>query len=338
MSKQLRNVELINIGLIVLSIILAFIIPFRLFLIAYAVLGSLHFVTEINWLHDRNYFVSDRNFLPIGLITTGLIILPKALSYAGFSGPEWIENILLLIHEYSNGAIFFCLWASIAMTLIPNRIGRYSVVVLGIPLAVVLNQAPLYILIIGFLIPTLLHVYVFTGLFMAFGALKSSSKLGYVCVLMLLVAPFLFILVEIPPSFYNISDFVKETIIANRFFQTNIGLAKMLGISDGENFYFYGAWELKMQAFITFAYLYHYLNWFSKTAIIGWHVKLKGVRFYAIISIWLVLVAAFAIDYRFGFFVSLGLSFAHVLLEFPLNVHSIKGILEQSIKRLTKAG
>jgi hypothetical protein len=40
----------------VLTAVLAYFYPFETFLLAYAYLGPLHYLTEISWLHDRNYY------------------------------------------------------------------------------------------------------------------------------------------------------------------------------------------------------------------------------------------------------------------------------------------
>lgn len=53
-----KKIDLLNIGLIALSLIIAIMLPFRLFLFSYAILGPLHYLTEINWLKDKNYFLS----------------------------------------------------------------------------------------------------------------------------------------------------------------------------------------------------------------------------------------------------------------------------------------
>ena len=47
------QVNYLNIGLMIVSAIAAFILPFELFLFAYAVLGPLHYLTESSWLQDR---------------------------------------------------------------------------------------------------------------------------------------------------------------------------------------------------------------------------------------------------------------------------------------------
>ena len=50
------QINYLNMGLMALSAVLAYFLPFETFLMAYAFLGPLHYLTEISWLHDRNYF------------------------------------------------------------------------------------------------------------------------------------------------------------------------------------------------------------------------------------------------------------------------------------------
>jgi hypothetical protein len=75
---------------------------------------------------------------------------------------------------------------------------------------------------------------------------------------------------------------------------------------------------LSIQSFIAFAYTYHYLNWFSKTGVIGWHRVPKG-RLLASVALWLAAVGLYAYNYLVGLTVLLFLSLLHVFLEFPLN-------------------
>src|ERR1700751_4001163 len=49
-----------NIALMLFRTAIAFIIPFKLFLFVYAVLGPLHYLTEISWLDKRNYFIGKK--------------------------------------------------------------------------------------------------------------------------------------------------------------------------------------------------------------------------------------------------------------------------------------
>jgi hypothetical protein len=84
-----------------------------------------------------------------------------------------------------------------------------------------------------------------------------------------------------------------------------------------------------LMRFIAFAYLYHYLNWFSKTEVIRWH-KIPKIRFIAIVVIWAGASVFYAYDYSLGLSLLFFLSFTHVLLEFPLNIVSIVGIGKES--------
>ena len=56
-----ERLDAINIGLMLLSCAVAVIIPLELFLFSYAILGPLHYLTEISWLHDRKYFLPRRS-------------------------------------------------------------------------------------------------------------------------------------------------------------------------------------------------------------------------------------------------------------------------------------
>src|ERR1051326_6332879 len=56
MKLNTDQINYLNICLMLISCVMAFIFPFELFLFSYAILGPLHYLTEISWLHDRNYF------------------------------------------------------------------------------------------------------------------------------------------------------------------------------------------------------------------------------------------------------------------------------------------
>ncbi|MBC7891250.1 MAG: hypothetical protein H7Y12_03480, partial [Sphingobacteriaceae bacterium] len=53
-----KTIDGVNIALLLFSCVLAFVIPFELFLFSYAVIGPLHYLTEINWLHNRKVFAT----------------------------------------------------------------------------------------------------------------------------------------------------------------------------------------------------------------------------------------------------------------------------------------
>ncbi len=66
------RINYLNIGLMLISCVVALYIPFELFLFAYAVLGPAHYLTEIAWLHKRGYFTKGKHdYLLLG----GLAVL-----------------------------------------------------------------------------------------------------------------------------------------------------------------------------------------------------------------------------------------------------------------------
>src|SRR5262249_58461866 len=56
---------------------------------------------------------------------------------------------------------------------------------------------------------------------------------------------------------------------------------------------------LSLMGFIAFAYLYHYLNWFSKTSIIRWN-EISRARLSAIVAVWLASVPLYPYDGQGG--------------------------------------
>src|SRR5258707_1237696 len=61
LKLSVDRLNYLNIGLMLLALTLALARPFELFLLAYAVLGPLHYLTEISWLHDKGYYTRRRH-------------------------------------------------------------------------------------------------------------------------------------------------------------------------------------------------------------------------------------------------------------------------------------
>jgi hypothetical protein len=279
------------------------------------------------------------------------------------------------------------------------------------------------------LVPTLIHVYLFTGLFMLFGSLKTRSKSGMWQMVAFVAVPLVLVFaLPVNPNakisefgrnahyakgdgFYltNVSildhfHLIKDPVYSNKDFMTLIkkkdfqqanaknnfmskenlnllmdSLSKiptkpylinkqamnpnfrvdnllLLFSEDGKlNDYqmkpipskllsgfslekyaaivYNSTIGIMLMRFIAFAYLYHYLNWFSKTEVIRWH-KVPKLRFAAVILLWVIASAFYAYDYSLGLSLLFFLSFSHVLLEFPLNIISIVGIGKESFSIL----
>lgn len=292
----------INSGLVCISAILALFLPLELFLFSYAVLGPLHYLTEIHWLHNKQYFAS-RSYdglwifivtIPLLLSGIGLILLPTPLT--------------LLLLTWS----FF--WAGI-LTVTKPWSYRILYGVLALLLSTLLIQLPSTAIVIGIFLPTIIHVFIFTGLFMVWGALKRNTLAEYVHITIFLITAITMIILPVQSilssSEYLLNAFAPFTNVhleLMRLFQFSIPLQDVF-TSDG---------AARVMRFLAFAYTYHYLNWFSKTSIIEWHKASKPVLFIIVVS-WLIAIGLYAYDYSIGLQVLFVLSFLHVILEFPLN-------------------
>ncbi len=54
-----KKIDLLNVFLVITSFLLAVSLPFKLFLFSYAILGPLHYLTEIQWLEGRSFFLKE---------------------------------------------------------------------------------------------------------------------------------------------------------------------------------------------------------------------------------------------------------------------------------------
>lgn len=325
------SVDKLNIVLIVLSAILAYVFPLELFIFAYAILGPLHYVTEINWLNDKSYYFSQKNWiwLSIGLVAALVLTVPKLyFEYGPAESALW--QVAVTVNTWSNSVIFISLLLAIGYQFITSKLGWVIISCVGFFGAVWLNGMEHYSIIIGLFIPTVIHVYVFTLIFMAYGAKMSKSKFGYATVALALIIPFFFVFVQIQPGAYLFSDTLKSLYLENNFHVPPVLFSKYIGLSQGDSFYFYEMMELKLMMFFSFIYCYHYLNWFSKTTVIRWHKLINLPKAIAIIGIWAVSLFFYYVDFRLGVLLSLFLSFLHVILEFPLNMLTLRRIFMPS--------
>jgi hypothetical protein len=322
MRLTTQQVDWLNLGFMIGSAAAAYALPFEVFLFAYAVLGPLHYLTEISWLHQRNYFTSGRRdylwLLAIGfaLFVTGFLIPWKDLTGEGRWGIFWAAALPYLAFI-----------AALAMVVCQKPVTKLLCVGGGLVLLVGMINSPAYTLVFGIFLPTLIHVYVFTGLFMLYGTLKSHSGPGYLALAVFVACPFVLMFWR-PDIGYVVSDYGRTTY-AN-FELLNREILLLLGIPARDQTQLraamYGsAIGIAIMRCIAFAYTYHYLNWFAKTSIIKWH-QVSWRRLAAITVLWLISVGVYWYDYRAGFVALATLSFLHVFLEFPLNHRTIIAI------------
>lgn len=372
LSKDNR-INILNIGLMLVSCVAAFIMPFEVFLFAYAFMGPLHYLTEISWLHDRQYFAKGKyDYLILLIIGVVLSVWDLANNYKWWPYNNEENAAMAQGWNIYQKLLFIAFFSGLIVAFVKNHLLK----ILGIAFVFFLSlgiygqlytqniedgqgEGLLTMLLTSF-VPTLIHVYVFTGFFMLFGALKSRSLSGVWSIVVFVICPLLLFFLFRDRTFVQVTAYGKEAygnaLSGDGFFGLNREiLAKFFGqkinvpatITTDEQyraFYntewsklvFHSSTGILVTRFIAFAYMYHYLNWFSKTEIIRWHKVPKG-RFMIVIFLWLVSLALYAYNYKVGLQWLFFLSFTHVLLEFPLNFTSMVGIGKE-LSTISKTG
>jgi len=299
------DVNWLNVGLMAGSCVAAILAPFHVFLLAYTILGPLHYLTEISWLHDRNYFARAKRARRWWLALVSFTILVVAVAYIGqdSSRPAIVfgTTMIALVFASAAAAIYARDW----------RIGLGLLVILALGLSF-FSGFPAYAwaVLAVTLLTTIIHVFIFTGAFILHGALKSRSWVAVLSLVVFVSCATAAVTVTAP--FAAPTDFVRQ--LYRGFELLNRELLLLFGRPQDV----YGSVAIGVMRLIAFAYLYHYLNWFSKTSIIKWH-EVPRSRAVAILVFWLAGGGVYLYDYRLGLGLFYILSMLHVFLEFPLN-------------------
>ena len=322
------QVNYLNVGLMIASAAIAFRWPFETFLFAYILLGPLHYLTEISWLHDRHYFTRRKyDYLVLAMAALLVTIVTFVRIPDTPSG-----TVVALSFAAFAAALVFVLTDSVSM--------RVVVAVVGLVVGAQIAALPALDRVFGLFLPTIIHVFIFTGLFILVGALRGRSFSGILSLAVFLTVAVVFAVTHGVSTGYQASGYarsaygtatVQGTFIPG-FMTLNYLLLTGLGMHDfgvqqttaeqfvtGINAYLYQhPIALSLMAFIAFAYLYHYLNWFSKTSVIRWN-DISRMRLAVVVAVWIASIALYAYDSTLGFRWLFFLSLGHVFLEFPLN-------------------
>jgi len=336
---SLPAVNLVNVGLMLGSAAVAFVVPFETFLLAYAVLGPLHYLTQISWLHDRRYFTeAPRDWLPLVAVT----VLVTAFAMLALRYDAWRAA-----HAWSPDLMLWCLtWALIAV-LTKDRVLRVTGgVVAAAAVFLAHGRSPSTVFAMLWL-PTLVHVFVFTGLFVLYGTLKNRSATGWLSLLVFVGCGVATLLLPVGNLGYEASAYVHEAYTGTMG-QMHARLLATSGLSAGAvgEVASSGAFapfpslqamlqndvSVQLGRFVAFAYTYHYLNWFSKTSVIRWH-QVPRPRLIAAVVVWLGSVALYFVDYEVGLRWLFLLSLLHVTLEFPLDWKTLLAIPRELLPR-----
>ncbi|MCU0434658.1 MAG: hypothetical protein MUC87_14480 [Bacteroidia bacterium] len=336
------KINYVNIGLMILALGVAFYVPFELFLFSYAVLGPGHYLTEISWLQKRGFFSKGKyDYVFLTLAAVVLFLIAYVLTPKKLIDPDTHKGVTTAI-------IYVAFIGALAMVLIKSAFYRFIVFIFIAFTALISKE--LFVLFSVFL-PTLLHVYLFTGFFMLYGALKGKSRSGYLSIAVFIICPMLIIFIH--PESLPLTEYASRAY--QKFQLLNIETLKLL--DDDFRLMFTDSYEavkafggtptalfenrtsaiftsdtgVAIMRFIAFAYTYHYLNWFSKTSVIKWH-EVSKLRLALIGVLWAAAVGLYLWDYSIGFNVLFLLSFLHVFLEFPLNHITFIGVWNEIFK------
>lgn len=323
MTLTVNQVNYLNIALMAASCLFAFLFPFELFLLSYAVLGPLHYLTEISWLHDRKYFVGTESGKRAKRLQRRWLILVAGTMAALIAGFIAVEGAGVKISPKWEITFFYSVFVTaLLITELKSWLAKVIALASALVLLALLSPSRYYIVIAFFLV-TIIHVLIFTGAFILHGALKGRSWSGVLSLgvfVLCAVSFFLYVPTGDAPGGY-----VQQSY--RSFNALNAELIKLfsLGSATSANELYASQSGLAVMRLIAFAYTYHYLNWFSKTSIIKWH-EVSRKRVVVIALIWLGALGIYAWDYGNGMAVLYFLSVLHVMLEFPLNHRTFVGI------------
>jgi hypothetical protein len=322
MKLDTDQINFLNIGLMLFSGVLAFLLPFELFLFSYAVLGPLHYLTEISWLHDRNYFVETKRDKRIKIAWLSLVLSTLGVMLYGLYREKYLRQDLSPVWEI--GMFYLVFFTALLLMFVRKVSIGFVLIVLFLVALFFLSEAKYYALTAFFLI-TIIHVFVFTAAFILYGALKSKSWSGILSLIVFVICVVSFFVYRPNQTLLFTGLFVKNSY--SSFTTLNAELIKFFGLGAGNTLseIYESTAGLVVMRLIAFAYTYHYLNWFSKTSIIKWH-EISTARTVGIIGLWIVSLVVYGYSFHVGMATLYFLSVLHVMLEFPLNHQTFAGI------------
>jgi len=287
--SAMRPTDVVHLGLMLLAFGVTYLVPFELLLLSYVILGPAHYFTEISWLHDRKYFLPHRS------VALGLAFI--AVVAAIIDNASWFGFVMW-------GAFVVCALFAATTTAAQGSV----LLMIAVALTAIMYANGSSLAVLGILLPTLVHVSLFTLVFMTLGAYRSGSKAQALLIVVYLAA--IGMILMVPPS---ASTQIPAFAEAGQAYFGNVApaLGRLLGIPDL-------TLDPRLTSLLAFVYTYHYLNWFIKADVIRW-TEIPRSRLALVGAASAMSTALYFYDYAFGFTILLALSLVHIVLEFPLN-------------------
>lgn len=332
-------INYLNIFFMIISAWFAIILPFETFLFVYAVLGPLHYLTEINWIQSKNYFLNQINnkgfnililFIGCSLFFSTMLVFDFYLKiFSSFYEISYYRSIRYVFENINYLYMYIAFMAAIGWVFFDNIFYKWLWILISAFIGIVLIALGMNNFITWFsvFLPTIIHVWLFTGFFVIAGAIKSKSPSGWFSLVVFILISIGLFFIHHDINIYQISNYTRESFIKSNFNMVNMSIYDMFFRSyPSQNFSLNSQIGLKIQSLIAFAYTYHYLNWFSKTSIIKWH-EVSRIKLLFTVIFWLICLVLYYYDYILGLAVLYFLSVLHVIMEFPLNALVLKQLL-----------
>jgi hypothetical protein len=307
LMQGMRKSDWGDFGALLLSAVAAAVAPLQVFLFAYIFLGPIHYLTEMAWLRKKEFYfreglVSARVYMILAIGTAGMVLL-QLLTKRDLS--FWMIAPLLLVS--------LSVW-------LRNNYALLAVALVGLAMAMLVRT---WVYFIAVITPTLVHVFFFTWVFMISGALRKSVA-GW----MKWVNPALVVVLPLgllglnrhyaqPGNFWLQSESVSFAGM-HKHLLGDLHRTMTVNATLLDN-----RWVAALLRVFAFAYLFHYLNWFAKTELLQWH-KISA-RTWAVVGVmYCSAIGVYMWNIKVGFVVVNFLGMMHVLLEFPLNWHTLR--------------
>ena len=290
----MRITDAAHLALMLAALAVSYLVPFELLLLSYVVLGPAHYATEISWLHDRKYFLPH--------VGVAVFLALVAIAAALIADASWFGFVMW-------AAFVVCAMLAATTTALQSML----VFMVAIALTAIMLSNGLSIAVLGILLPTLIHVSLFTLVFMTLGAYRSGARVQWLLVA-LYVGAIATILIAPPSGVTLIPAFAKAA--HDYFANVAPALGRFLGIRNLQL-------DTRLTSLLAFIYTYHYLNWFIKAEVIRWN-HMSGGRLALVAAASAASTALYFYDYSFGFTVLLAFSLAHIVLEFPLDALALR--------------
>ncbi len=139
-------------------------------------LGPLHYLTEISWLHDRNYFVEGVRDRRLKRAWLALVLITLAVMLYGMYSEKVMHQNLPPVLEI---ALFYLVFVTALLLVLVKRAG-YAIALTALTLIALIfaSDTKFYALTAFFLI-TIIHVLVFTAAFIFYGVLRGYHYINW---------------------------------------------------------------------------------------------------------------------------------------------------------------